>query len=121
MTRISFDLMHEVVRDAFVNAGMALDKADVCARIHAESSCDGVYSHGLNRVARFVDYLKRGWVVAGAEPEIVRKLGAIEIYDGNQGPGILNALFAIDHPVRNHRGDRVHREMIAWGYKVSIL
>lgn len=107
MTRIPFDLMHEVVRDAFVNAGMAHDKADVCARIHAESSCDGVYSHGLNRVARFVDYLKRGWVVAGAEPEIVRKLGAIEIYDGNQGPGILNALFATDRAMQIAEGQGI--------------
>jgi len=36
--------------------------ADICARIHAGSSCDGVYSHGLNRVERFVDYIHRGWV-----------------------------------------------------------
>ena len=96
MTRVSFDLMQEVITEAFTNAGMSKEKASLCARIHAESSCDGVYSHGLNRVARFADYLHKGWVSPEAKPEIVKKLGAIEIYDGNQGPGILNALFATD-------------------------
>lgn len=96
MSKISFELMHQVVTEAFVKAGMAPDAARICAQVHTESSCDGVYSHGLNRVARFVDYLQRGWVVADAKPEIVKQLGAIEIYDGHQGPGILNALFATD-------------------------
>lgn len=96
MTRIAFDLMQEVVTEAFVKAGMAPAEAAICARVHTESSCDGVYSHGLNRVARFVDYLQRGWVVADAKPECVKTLGSIEIYDGKQGPGILNALFATD-------------------------
>ncbi|SDH51924.1 3-dehydro-L-gulonate 2-dehydrogenase [Propionivibrio dicarboxylicus] len=96
MTRVAFELMHEVVTEAFVKAGMAPDEADICAKVHTESSCDGVYSHGLNRVARFVDYLQRGWVLADAKPECVKTLGSIEIYDGKQGPGILNALFATD-------------------------
>ncbi len=96
MTRIAFDLMQEVVTEAFVKAGMTPAEAAICAKVHTESSCDGVYSHGLNRVARFVDYLQRGWVVADAKPERVKTLGAIEIYDGKQGPGILNALFATD-------------------------
>jgi len=96
MTRIAFDLMQDVVTEAFVKAGMTPAEAAICAKVHTESSCDGVYSHGLNRVARFVDYLQRGWVVADAKPERVKSLGAIEIYDGKQGPGILNALFATD-------------------------
>ena len=94
--RIPFETMHETVKQAFIKAGMRPQDADICARIHTESSCDGVYSHGLNRVARFVDYLKRGWVDAAATPVAVKKLGVIEIYDGQRGPGILNALFATD-------------------------
>jgi 3-dehydro-L-gulonate 2-dehydrogenase len=96
MTRIPFETMYEVVTEAFIRAGMSPEKAGICARIHTESSRDGVYSHGLNRVARFVDYLGRGWVDPQAEPVRVKELGAIEIYDGRRGPGILNALFASD-------------------------
>lgn len=94
--RIPFETMCETVTQAFIKAGMCPEDASVCARVHTESSCDGVYSHGLNRVARFVDYLQRGWVDAAAKPVEVKKLGVIEIYDGQRGPGILNALFATD-------------------------
>lgn len=96
MTRVPFDEMHATVTAAFVRAGMNEADASVCARVHTESSCDGVYSHGLNRVARFVDYVRRGWVDPAGRPTPVRTLGAIEIHDGNFGPGVLNALFAID-------------------------
>ena len=78
---------------------MPQEDARTCARVHAESSCDGVYSHGLNRVPRFVDYLKRGWVDPRARPSLVKELGVIEIYEGHQGPGIINAFFATDRAI----------------------
>ena len=99
MARVPFETVYEVVTDAFVRAGMKREDAELCARTHAESSCDGVYSHGLNRVPRFVDYLQRGWVDASAKPTIVKELGVIEIYDGHSGPGILNAFFATDRAI----------------------
>jgi len=99
MARLPFETVYEVVTDAFVRAGMKREDAELCARTHTESSCDGVYSHGLNRVPRFVDYLQRGWVDASAKPTIVKELGVIEIYDGHSGPGILNAFFATDRAI----------------------
>jgi len=100
MARIPFAEMHDTIAAAFVNAGMDVDDARICARIHAESSCDGVNSHGLNRVARFVDYISKGWVNLSGRPELVRKVGAIEVYDGHRAPGILNAIFATDRAMQ---------------------
>ena len=99
MTRIRFDEMKATIKLAFIQAGMSEEKADVCAQVHTESSRDGVYSHGLNRVERFVDYIGKGWVDIDAEPELVLNLGAMEIYNGNLGPGILNAIFAMNHAI----------------------
>ncbi len=96
MTRIPFDEMKATLKQVFLNVGMVDEKADVCALIHTESSCDGVYSHGLNRVERFVDYAKRGWVDVNAEPILELNLGSMETYNGNLGPGILNARFAMN-------------------------
>ena len=96
MTRITFDEMKDTVKKAFVLAGMPEAKAEICARIHTESSRDGVYSHGLNRVERFVDYIGKGWVDVNAEPTLANNLGSLEIYNGNLGPGILNAQFAMN-------------------------
>ncbi len=94
LTRIPFDTMRDVITEAFVKAGMPAEDAAQCAVFHTQASCDGVYSHGLNRVARFVDYVKKGWVNLEGKPERVRSLAAIEVFDGHRGPGILNALSA---------------------------
>jgi len=96
MTRIPFDEMKATIKSAFLNAGMPEGKADTCAQIHTESSRDGVYSHGLNRVERFVDYIGKGWVDVNAEPTLGLNLGSMETYNGNLGPGILNAIFAMN-------------------------
>ena len=96
MTRIPFEEMKATIKQAFIIAGMPEDRADTCAQIHTESSCDGVYSHGLNRVERFVDYIHQGWINVNAIPTLEKNLGALEIYNGNLGPGILNAQFAMN-------------------------
>lgn len=96
MTRIPFDEMKATIKSAFMNAGMPEGKAETCAQIHTESSRDGVYSHGLNRVERFVDYIGKGWVDVNAEPTLELSLGSMESYNGNLGPGILNAIFAMN-------------------------
>jgi 3-dehydro-L-gulonate 2-dehydrogenase len=96
MTRISFEEMKATVKKAFILAGMPEDRAEICARIHTESSRDGVYSHGLNRVERFVDYIHKGWIDVHATPTLDSNLGALEIYNGHMAPGILNAIFAMN-------------------------
>jgi len=96
MNRISFEEMKATIKQAFIIAGMPEDRADTCAQIHTASSCDGVYSHGLNRVERFVDYIHQGWIDVHGSPTIDKNLGALEIYNGNMGPGILNAQFAMN-------------------------
>ena len=43
------------IKRVLVKYGMSEEKAETCARIHTETTYDGVYSHGTNRVARFVN------------------------------------------------------------------
>lgn len=88
--------MKATIQQAFTIAGMPKEKAAICARVHSESSRDGVYSHGLNRVERFVEYIGKGWVEVDAEPSLALNLGAMEVYNGNMGPGILNAMFSMN-------------------------
>lgn len=99
MTRIRFEEMKATIKSAFIVAGMPEEKADICAQIHTESSRDGVYSHGLNRVERFVEYIGRQWIDVNAEPNLVSSLGNMEIYNGNMGPGILNATYAMNRAI----------------------
>lgn len=94
--KVTFDEMKSEIKRVFIKYGMSEEKAEICAKIHTETSCDGIYSHGSNRVARFIDYVKKGWVDVNAEPTLEKEFGAINVYNGNMGPGVLNALFAAD-------------------------
>ncbi len=95
--RLTFEEIEKEINRVFVKYGMSGEKAAVCARVHTESTYDGIYSHGTGRVARFVDYIQKGWVDVKAEPEIEKSMGAVSVINGHMGPGVLNALFAADH------------------------
>ncbi len=94
--RLTFDEIQSEIKRVFIKYGLSEEKADICARIHTESTYDGIYSHGTNRVARFVEYIQKGWVDVNADPTLEKDCGAIKVYNGNMGPGILNALYASD-------------------------
>lgn len=69
------------------------ERAEKCAEIFATNSLEGIYSHGIYRFPRFVEYLKEGFIKPDAEPEKVSDTGAIEQWNGNLGPGPINAEF----------------------------
>lgn len=94
--RVTFEELYDIIKGAFVKCGMTEEKAAVCAKVHTETTYDGIYSHGVNRVARFVEYAQKGWVDVNAEPTLEKEFGAIQVYNGNMGPGVLNALYGVD-------------------------
>ena len=78
------------------NSGFPVSKADQCAGIFTLNSLEGVYSHGVNRFPRFVEYLRKGYIIPDAEPSPVNRAGALEQWAGNLGPGPLNAILATE-------------------------
>ncbi len=97
--RIEYDVLKETIKKAMETAGLSEENAEICATVHAQSSADGIESHGLNRVPRFVEYVNKGWVNPGAELELVSAKGAVENYDGHLGIGIVNAVHCSDRAV----------------------
>jgi 3-dehydro-L-gulonate 2-dehydrogenase len=89
--RVSFDELKGRLRAVLLKAGFEEPRAELCAALFAETSLDGVYSHGLNRFPRFMDYVGKGYVDIRARPERVEAAGAWERWDGRLGPGNLNA------------------------------
>lgn len=89
--RIPFDEVVAVLLEALCGTGMAEDRARLCARLFAEASRDGVASHGLNRFPRFLRMIGNGAVDVHASPAKTASAGALERWDGRQGPGNLNA------------------------------
>ena len=79
--------MQNTFNRILLNLGFQPDKAQKCAEIFTNNSLDGIYTHGVNRFPRFVQYIKDGYVKPDAEPTLVSKFNGIEQWDGNLGPG----------------------------------
>jgi 3-dehydro-L-gulonate 2-dehydrogenase len=99
VVRVPFaDVVAELAR-VLGALGFSAERARQSATLFAETHQDGVASHGLNRFPRFVRQIKAGIVRPGAEPVLVARFGPWEQWDGQLGPGNLNATAATDRPI----------------------
>lgn len=96
MHRVPFEEVQQTLAAVLRKLGLAPDRAQTCARLFAETTCDGVYTHGINRFPRYVTTIRNGSVVVDAEPKRISAFGALERWDGQRGPGNLNALAIMD-------------------------
>ncbi|MGV3504359.1 MAG: 3-dehydro-L-gulonate 2-dehydrogenase [Adhaeribacter sp.] len=93
--RVPFTELKKTLERVLLGQGFSPARARDCARLFAETDRDGVYSHGLNRFPRFLEYIAKGYVDIHAEPRLVSALGSLEVWEGNLGPGNLNARLAM--------------------------
>ena len=91
MQRISFIELQSTISAVLQRAGVSPQRADRCATLFAETTRDGVYTHGLNRLPRMLAMIENGSVSPTAEPSVVASHGALESWDGHLGIGNLNA------------------------------
>ncbi len=96
MLRIPYSDLYAGLLRALITLGFRQDRAELCARLFAETNRDGVYSHGLNRFPRFIEMIRKGVIDVEAEPVCVGRFGALERWDGQSGPGNLNAYACMD-------------------------
>jgi 3-dehydro-L-gulonate 2-dehydrogenase len=99
MIRIPLDEVEVRLAAVLRGLGFSEERARLCARLFAETTCDGVYSHGVNRFPRFVSMVRNGSVDPGAKPSVVARFGAMERWDGQRGPGNLNAHAAMGRAI----------------------
>jgi 3-dehydro-L-gulonate 2-dehydrogenase len=89
--KISSVNLKKALYDLFLTYKFNKEKAEILAHTFTESTLDGVSSHGINRVPLFIEYLNKGIINKDAEAKKIASFGNIERWDGNLGPGILNA------------------------------
>jgi 3-dehydro-L-gulonate 2-dehydrogenase len=97
--RISYQEIYDSLIRVLLKTGFAADRAELCARLFAETSRDGVYSHGLNRFPRFMEMIRNGIINIHARPQLVDSRGAFERWDGQRGPGNLNAHASMERAI----------------------
>lgn len=97
--RVQYDVMLKEFERVLSKYGFSAERAHDAAEIFAQNSLAGIYSHGLNRFPRVVEYLKNGGIDPKAEPECTASFGFIERWDGHRGFGPLNARMAMKRAI----------------------
>ena len=99
MVRVPYDNLYDALTKAMKKLGLAEERAALCARLFAETTRDGVYTHGLNRFPRFAATVRNGSVDVRAEPTKTAGMGSLERWDGHRGVGNLNAYAAMHRAI----------------------
>lgn len=99
MLRVPYSDLYEALRKTMQHLGLKENRASHCARLFADTTRDGVYTHGLNRFPRFEAMVRNGSIDVDAEPERIAGFGSIERWNGHRGPGNLNAHAAMHRAI----------------------
>ena len=97
--RVKYEVMVNEFERVLKKYGFNEKNAKDAAQIFAQNSMAGVYSHGLNRFPRVIEYLQKGEIDPQVTADCVLSMGAFERWDGHRGFGPLNAKQAMDRAV----------------------
>lgn len=91
IVRVPYQEVCTVLSRILLRLGFTHERARFCAQLFADTSRDGVYSHGLDRFPRFVRGIRKGLVDVLATPTLMSNHRSLEQWNGNRGVGNLNA------------------------------
>lgn len=97
---IAVDRLLALVSEIFAAAGCSADEGQRVANGLVDANLTGHDSHGVVRVARYVDWLRSGEVEAGRSIEILSEAGALSVVDGHYGFGATVGREAVEHGIR---------------------
>jgi 3-dehydro-L-gulonate 2-dehydrogenase len=93
---IPYTLLKDTLQRALGQVGFDKARSERCAELFAKTDLDGVRSHGVERFARLLRYIEAGVVFPDRCPVLLSQAGFFERWDGQLGPGNLNAQFAMN-------------------------
>jgi len=97
--RVSFDEMQGEFERVLIKKGLNAELAKINAVLFTQNSLDGIYSHGLNRFPRVMEYIDKGYIDVNAVAECECGFGALERWNGNMGMGPSNAKLCMGRAV----------------------
>lgn len=97
--RVPYDEMVRQFVRVLTKYGITGEEAELSAKLFADASAEGVHTHGLNRFPKFIDSIKNGSVDVTKRAVPVASFGMVERWDGQQGPGNLNAYRAMQRAI----------------------
>lgn len=97
--RVPYNEMKNEFKRVLIKKGFESETAEIASTIIADNSCDGVYSHGLNRFPVIIKLVDEGVINPHTQPVKLNSMGALEQWDGQLGFGPINASIAMNRAV----------------------
>ena len=97
--RVQYDDMMSEFRRILIKKGFNEQDANLSAKLFTENSLDGVYSHGVNRFSRVIDYIDKGYIKVANKAEKMDGFASYERWDGNLAMGNINAKISMDRAI----------------------
>ncbi|MCY1153424.1 MAG: 3-dehydro-L-gulonate 2-dehydrogenase [Sphaerochaetaceae bacterium] len=97
--RIQAKIMQDEFSRILLSRGYSLELATESAKNFVNNSLDGMYSHGVNRFPRVIEYIDKGYIKVDAKESVEQSIGAIEIWNGNLAMGNLVATHAMQRTI----------------------
>ena len=87
---VSFDLIVDFMKQAFVKLGVPEEDAAICADVLIESDKRGIESHGVNRFKPiYVDRINKGILNPKTKIDVIREFPTTAVLDANDGMGMV--------------------------------
>lgn len=97
--RVAYQEVIQTLEEILFKNGFSEDRARLCAFLFAKASLEGVASHGLDRFPVFLEMIRKNLVRPDAESSLLDSYGVFERWNGNLGPGPLNAHQCMDRAI----------------------
>jgi len=99
MIKVSYNELFSTLKKVLIHFGFSEDDAITCSKIFSENTLVGVSSHGVNRFRSFTSLIDSGHIKPSAKPSKENSFNAFEQWNGNYGPGPLNAKLMTDRGI----------------------
>jgi 3-dehydro-L-gulonate 2-dehydrogenase len=99
MPLVKIDELQNEYERILLKRGMNQELATKLAAGFVEMANEGTYSHGINRFPVFISQVDKGEIKLNALPECANSIGALEQWDCNFGPGVLNGLICTERAI----------------------
>lgn len=103
MPRLCVERLNELAAAALRRAGAAPEMARITAHALVAAEAQGLGSHGLARVAQYVEHLRHGRVNASAQPAVVRSRAAACLVDADEGLAFPACALAVREAIARAR------------------
>ena len=92
----SYETLHSFCMEVFQKFGFTEKEADIIQDVLLTSDLFGIESHGMQRMVRYHQGIKKGMIKTDAQPTMVFETPISAVVDANEGMGQLVSYYAME-------------------------